>query len=159
VLTLSLRPREEETADARIDGTASFPSLSGVHPIKLPKPLPSWSPAKEPHSISPAEASLLSELVQRNVATAESLSGTPLDDSVMTKDFMPRELSDMHDAAFRIGREIWRLKTNGERPDESSDQPGWATPEEIETAKTIVAWEKRNRETEVTRGRHFNHAG
>jgi hypothetical protein len=160
VLTLSLRPREEETADfRRDDARASFPSLTGVHPVKLPGSLPEWPQApKGPAWISGAEAGLLAQLAQRDAPKDGSETGAAQPHDALSEEFMPPELSSMHDVAFRIGREVWRLKTGGDRPS-GSDPSDWAAPEETYTAEKIVEWDRRNRETEIGPGRHVDRPG
>lgn len=134
VITLAMRRREEKTADYRTDyGLASYPSLAGYHFVKLPAPLPLLAKRPEqPGWISPSDAEFLGRLAQRDS---------------LHPDFMPRGLDDLRDAAFRIGREIWRNKTDGPIPPPNKlDPKNWASAAEQDTAQQILNWHKTNQE-------------
>jgi hypothetical protein len=136
VITLTLRKREEKTADYRSDGgLARYPSLAGFHFVKLPPPqdIPELPEAlAEPKWISPSDAAFLARLAQRDSLTA---------------DFMPDGLDALQGAAFQIGREIWRQKTSGAKPSDSYQWPNrntWGEAAEEDTAEQIINWHKTN---------------
>jgi len=151
VITVMMRTRTEKTADFRSDeGVASYPTISGVHSIKLPDKSPSIENAlQSPGWLSIAEACELASLAQRPSmslrpsAAKQEKAREPSD--AMQAGFMPKGLEKLQGSAFRIGREIWRIKTAGKKPECGKDEP-WATHEEEEAAEEIVRWDKTNRE-------------
>jgi hypothetical protein len=121
----------------------------GTHAVTLPKELPKLEGMREPVQwLSPVEAFNLAQIAQY----PDSLS--PDDPAHLRAEFMPKELMRLRGPAFRIGREIWRAKTNGRIPGSPNDAVfdegelkrcgGWATHREIETARQIMTWHKTN---------------
>lgn len=137
VLTLSMRRREEMTADGRSDDRlASFPNLSGVNQVKVPNDLPVLR-SREPQWLSTSDARYLAELAQAPVSP----------------EIMPPGLNSLEGTAFRIGREIWRLRAKRPRPHvtglnkyDLKISGGWASEEEAATAREIENWHKTNRD-------------
>jgi hypothetical protein len=117
VITLAVRRREEFTADGRSDYRAAcYPNLVGTHAVTLPKELPKLEGMREPVQwLSPVEAFNLAQIAQY----PDSLS--PDDPAHLRAEFMPKELMRLRGPAFRIGREIWRAKTNGRIPGSPND--------------------------------------
>lgn len=139
VISLAVKYGTETTADLRTDrNLASYPTLTGVHPVKVPDEVPDFPNEDMTGSwISPYHAFLLAMLAQRDKVQAE---------------LEPGELCELRGAAYRIGREIWRLKSNGRRLVGDDDPQEVADPvsrEERETAEEIVRWHETNRPSEV----------
>jgi hypothetical protein len=181
VLTLAMRQREEKTADSRSNsGIASFPSLSGAYQVRLPAPaempvLP--IPLPEPDWLSIYDARLLAELVQtpgigqimQMLEDWDYQKGSPpLPVSTVREalhpEIMPAALNGLQGSAFRIGREIWRRRTNGKRPEgmdpeneTASSSEIWATPSEELTAEEIINWHDTNCDEELAKGAGQNY--
>lgn len=171
VITLTMRMREEKTADSRTDhGMASYPSLSAFHAIKLPaaESIPRLAqPLTMPGTLSAAEASFLARLAQRPAVTARDDCSAAR--GSLHPDFMPPELSAMQGTAFRIGREIWRRRTGGAEPAESDPSAAflahtledqWASEQERHTAGEIITWHLFNQkqpDLESARSRRTRH--
>jgi hypothetical protein len=141
VITLAVKYGTESTADLRTDGNkASYPVLTGVHPVKAPENIPEFRHDESSDGwISPYHAYLLAQLVQRP-------------DSDLDPRIAPLELDRLEGAAYRIGREVWRICTGGSRPVVSDPAELGADPasdEEIATAENIVKWHVTNSVPEV----------
>jgi hypothetical protein len=138
VITLAVRHSRETTADLRTGGNqASFPTLAGVHPVRVPDKVPELAHEDmKGRWISPYHAFLLAKLAQR-----EDLSAYRA----------PEELAELRDEAYRIGRELWRLKKPGAYAPHVRERPPYpnlvadpASEEEIETARVIHRWHQTN---------------
>jgi hypothetical protein len=172
VLTLAMYQHEEKTADSRSDsGIASYPTLTGVNQVKLPVPMPVLStPLPAPDWLSIYDARLLAELVQTPdfeqitetlKKWGKSKSSLPVSAvrDALHPEIMPESLNGLQGSAYRIGREIWRRKTHGERPSGMDRQDetefhseSWATSSEELTAEEIINWRETNCDEEFAQG-------
>ncbi len=159
VITLAVHFDKEVTADLRgNDGMASYPRLAGVHPVKVPELLPDLhQDLKKTNWISPYNAFLLARLAQRpNEVSPDKVHVAR---SPLRKSLAPEELDDLRDGAYRIGREIWRLKPGEAGPsqlDGCVQKLPPLTPEEeerdraeAETAQAIVKSVRHEQNTSV----------
>ncbi len=129
VITLAVKRATEQTADLRTDrDMSSFPVLVGVHPVKIPDQKPDLvNDDLKTNWISPYQAFLLARLAQR---------------SGLKSSVAPEELSELSDQAYRIGRELWKLKAGDES--KANSEAGESTVEECATAREILEWHDTN---------------
>ena len=134
VITLAVKYGTETTADLRTDrDMASFPTLAGVHPVRVPPDVPPLRHEEMMGSwISPYNAFLLAQLAQRTDVTSL---------------VAPQELDQLHGVAHRIARELWRFKSDGKplSPEDIRNAADPASPQERETAEEIFRWHETNR--------------
>jgi hypothetical protein len=141
VITLAVKQAGETTADLRVDNySASYPTLAGVHPVKVPSQgADQIADTRRTRWLTPWDAFVLSQLAQRRDLTHE---------------VPPRELEALGEPeAWAIGHEIWRLKT---KPGCRFGEPGvrellerWgefqiADAAQAETARQIHMWDQTN---------------
>jgi len=143
-LTLTVHYDTEFTADGRSDmGTAAFPVLSGVHPIKLNEQR-TIERADPIEWISPQDAATLARLAE--YLHHQTQLGSKLSEN------RPSILEELRgSAAKRIGQEMWCIKADNPTKTGQDDYFNPGSPGELETARLICKWAETNRQQPRTK--------